>query len=110
MALHQRSSDAVLTLASDTLNHPADGFGFVARLLVAPEARRKGIGRLLLQTATAESVRLGLWPILDVVTVHRAAIKLYEQVGWTRAGQVTARFSDGHELEEVVLIGPSPAV
>jgi len=108
VALHQRSSDSVLALASEALHHPADQFGVIARLLVAPEARRKGIGRLLLDTAAVDSLRRGLWPILDVVTQHRGAIMLYEQAGWVRAGQVTTKFGDGNESEEVVFLGPRP--
>jgi GNAT superfamily N-acetyltransferase len=107
VALHRRSSDAVLALASEVLHQPTHRLGVVARLLVAPAARRRGIGRLLLETAAGESQRRGLWPILDVVTEHLDAIRLYEQVGWIRAGQVTARFGDGNDLEEIVFLGPS---
>lgn len=108
VALHQRSSDAVLALAAKALRQPADRLGVVARLLVAPEVRRKGIGRVLLATAAEEALRRGLWPILDVVTEHREAIRLYEKEGWIRAGQVTAKFGDGIELEEIVFLGPVP--
>ena len=108
VALHQRSSASVLALASGAVHHPADRFGVIARLLVAPAARRMGIGRLLLETATVDSLRRGLWPILDVVTQHRGAIMLYEQAGWVRAGQVTTKFGDGKEMEEFVFLGPRP--
>jgi GNAT superfamily N-acetyltransferase len=108
VALHRSTSDAVLALAGETLNQPRDRLGVIARLLVAPEARRRGVGRLLLETATQECLRRGLWPILDVVTQHSEAIMLYEQAGWIRAGQVAATFSDGNELEEIVFLGPRP--
>jgi GNAT superfamily N-acetyltransferase len=108
VALHPRTSDAVLTLASTTVNWPIDRLGVVARLLVAPEARRQGIGTALLETATAESLRRGLFPILDVVTEHVDAVRLYERAGWTRAGEVRAVFADGTELDEIVFVGPHP--
>ena len=79
VALHQRSSNAVVALAAEMLNQPPDRLGVIARLLVAPNARRKGIGRFLLETATRECLRRDLCPILDVVTEHVDAIKLYER-------------------------------
>ena len=44
VALHQRSSDSVLALASETLHHPADQFGVIARLLVAPRRDERASG------------------------------------------------------------------
>ena len=106
VALHQRSSDVVLALAAETLNQPSGRLGVIARLLVAPEARRKGVGRLLLETATGDCLRCGLYPILDVVTEHVEAIRLYEHEGWICVGQVTTKLRSGHEIEELVFRGP----
>ena len=102
VALHSRSSEAALALACESLGQSPERLGVVARLLVAPSARKRGIGGMLLDTATQAALRRGLHPILDVVTKHIEAINLYEHSGWTRLGQVTARFSDGHELDEIV--------
>ena len=109
VALHRRSSDAVMALASKALKQPVHQLGVIARLLVAPESRRRGIGRMLLDVATDESLKRGLWPILDVVTEHSSTISLYEQAGWNLAGRVTASFSDGNQLEERVFFGPRPS-
>lgn len=109
VALHRRSSDAVLALAAEALNQPSDRVGVIARLLVAPMARRKGIGRLLLKAATGDCLRRGLYPILDVVTEHVAAIRLYEHEGWIRLGQVTTKLRSGYEIEELVFRGPITA-
>jgi GNAT superfamily N-acetyltransferase len=106
VALHRRSSDAVVEFASGQLDWPADRLGVVARLLVAPDARRQGLGRLLLATAEQEALARGLRPVLDVVVTHRMAIQLYEACGWVRAGAVTSRLRDGTELEEIVYFGP----
>lgn len=106
VALHSRSSDAVMTLASQALGHPPDRLGVVARLLVSPERRRGGTGRSLLDVATRDALARGLSPILDVVSRHRAAIALYESCGWTRAGRVIASWRDDEEIEEFVYLGP----
>ncbi|HEY7917772.1 MAG TPA: GNAT family N-acetyltransferase [Acidimicrobiales bacterium] len=106
VALHARSSDAVMDLASAVADRPPDRFGVVARLFVSPEARGRGVGRILLHTAEAHALGLGLYPILDVVTRFRSAIALYEQCGWTRAGTVTLALPDGSALDEFVYFAP----
>jgi GNAT superfamily N-acetyltransferase len=94
VALHRRSTDPVLALASETLGQPTEKLGVVARLFVSPTARHRGVG---------------LFPILDVVTQFHDAIRLYERRGWIRAGQVTVRFEEeGFSLDEVVYLGPVP--
>jgi GNAT superfamily N-acetyltransferase len=106
VALHRRSSAPVLDLASRALGLPADRLGVVARLMVDPGHRGRGIGRALLETATDASWERGLWPVLDVVADSAGAIALYERCGWTRAGEVTVTFRSGPTLEEAVFLGP----
>ncbi len=109
VALNPRSSQAVLTLASEALRQPPERFGVVARLLVAPGARRKGVGRSLFEAATDSAVDRGLRPILDVAIRFHAAINLYEKCGWLRLGEVTVRFKDGTVLDEFVYFWPAEA-
>src|SRR5207302_2545060 len=78
----------------------------VARLVVAPNTRRRGIGRLLLGRAATEAADRGLVPILDVVSGSRAAIALYERAGWTRLGEVSIAFQEGPIIEESVYVAP----
>jgi GNAT superfamily N-acetyltransferase len=100
VALHRRSTDPVLTLASEVL-------GVVARLFVSPTARHQGVGQMLLDVASGEAVGRGLFPILDVATQFHDAIRLYERRGWIRAGQVTVVFEEeGFSLDEAVYLGP----
>jgi len=106
VALHARSSDAVMDLASAVAGQEPARFGVVARLFVSPEARRRGVGRTLLRTAEVHAVGLGLYPILDVVTRFQSAVTLYVQCGWTRAGAVILTLPDGSELEEFVCFAP----
>ena len=108
IALHPRSSVAVIALAEEVTGLPAARLGVVARLLVSPGVRRLGVGRSLLRVAEGHAVQTGLWPILDVVTHHEAAISLYEECGWTRVGTVTTTFGPGFSVDEFVYVGPRP--
>lgn len=107
IALHRRSSEAVMSLAAEALGADAGSVAVVARLLVRPGRRRQGIGRLLLSEATGEAVRLGCHPILDVATRFNAAIALYEAAGWQRLGTVAVLLGDV-ELAEHVYSYPAP--
>jgi GNAT superfamily N-acetyltransferase len=107
VALHRGSSSpAVLALAGDALSRPVDRLGVVARLFVDPFARRSGVGETLLEVASREAVARGLWPVLDVATQLKGAIRLYERCGWSRAGAVTIRLGDRFTLDELVYRGP----
>jgi GNAT superfamily N-acetyltransferase len=108
VALHQRSSAAVMALAEAATGWPAARLGVIARLLVAPTVRRAGVGRALFDVAVDRADELGRWPVLDVVTRHESGIKLYEAAGWSRAGQVTVTFGGGVPIEELVFVGPRP--
>jgi GNAT superfamily N-acetyltransferase len=107
VALHPRSHSEVVHVASEATGLPEDHHAVIARLLVAPRARRQGVGRGLLDVAAAEARARGLRPVLDVVTAYHGAMRLYEQSGWTRAGQITFRFPDGETVEEFVYLGPT---
>lgn len=99
--LHDRLSrgESIVLIAED---HDGAAIGFVqlyptfssvlaapiyllSDLFVAPEARRRGVGTLLLKSAaetgrTAGAVRLELATAITNVTAHR----LYEALGWKR--------------------------
>jgi GNAT superfamily N-acetyltransferase len=108
VALNPRSSPPVMKMASEALGLRGDRLGVVARLLVSPLHRRRGLGRALLETASDEAHARGLWPVLDAVTGHQAAIELYDRCGWVRAGKITVRWGDYPEVEELVYLGPRP--
>jgi GNAT superfamily N-acetyltransferase len=112
VALVPRGLPATLEIAASALGRPADELAVVARLFVSPRARGRGAGRLLLDAATSEARSRGLHPVLDVDTELSAAIALYESAGWTRAGQLTVRWTDDGSAERVlteyVYLGPEP--
>jgi GNAT superfamily N-acetyltransferase len=60
----------------------------VAKMLVHPSARRRGVGEALLKRAEAEALARGRWlGVLDTVT-GSDGFRLYERCGWRRAGEI----------------------
>jgi len=111
VALHRTSAEPVMTLASRATGWPPGQLAVVARLLVAPTIRRRGVGRLLLGHAVAEAHARGRWPVLDVAARFGAAVALCDSCGWTPAGPVTFLFRDGttmREADSLVYLGPRP--
>ena len=107
VALHRRSNAPVMALAAAVTGGDPEAFGVVARLLVAPSARRRGIARALLERAAGAAVERHLRPMLDVVTEHRSAIALYDRCGWQCIGSVTVGFGGGLVVEELVYLAPA---
>lgn len=107
VVLQPRSSQPVMALGCDATGRSPDQLCVVARLLVSPAHRRRGLGGSLLATAADAGLARGLWPILDVAAHFSAAIELYENAGWICAGRVTVRFLDEESLDELVYVGPS---
>ena len=70
---------------ADSLGLAPRQIAWVSRLFVDPEARRRGLGSDLLNTALEHATRLGLRPALEVAESDRAAIELYERSGLVRA-------------------------
>lgn len=72
------------------LDMPANGAhrAEIAKLLVHPAARRKGIARALLQQAEARAAQLGRRLLVLDTRTGDAAEPLYLQQGWQVAGQI----------------------
>ena len=103
VALNPRSSPPVVARVCEVLGH--DRIGVVARLLVAPAARRQGVAAELLRTAADEARARGLHPVLDVVATFEAPRRLYRREGWRDVGTVLAVY-DGFSVEEAVYLAP----
>lgn len=108
VVLQPTSSDPVMALASQVTGRAPAELGVIARLLVSPAERRKGLGTSLLAIAADAALARGLWPILDVAASFGPAIRLYQRTGWVCAGQVTVRLPESEPLDEFVYIGPAP--
>ena len=106
VALHDRSAPAVMDIAGTATGLDDGQLVVVARQLVAPAARRRGLGRALIEHATTEAARIGKRAVLDVVTENKDAIGLYEKCGWKRVGEVEWGLPDGRPLREFVYISP----
>ena len=104
VALHARCSRGSTDVVSSELGLRPGDYGVVARLLVSPAARRRGIGRKLLDAARSDAVSRQLVPVLEVVTWHEAAISMYEAFGWRRVGQATIQIPDRSPLDVFVYV------
>ena len=100
------SSPEVLGLAQQALGVQRKDIAVVARMLVSPTTRRRGVARALLTEAVAEARRLGRTPILDVATHFTGAIALYESAGWRRLGLVSVDIPGMEPLDEYVYTKP----
>ena len=72
---------------------PAEGFSWIATIGVAPEFRRRGIGRNLLRACEAQlsTPRLRL----SVRASNGGAIRLYEEEGYTKIDVWQSYYRDG---------------
>ena len=72
---------------------PTQGFAWIATVGVAPEFRRRGVGRLLLRACetrlTTPTLRL------SVRMTNRGAIRLYEEEGYSRVDVLQNYYRDG---------------
>lgn len=110
VALHPHTTVEAVGLACEKLLVPPDRLGVVARLFVAPDARRHGVARALLDTAAAEARARELEPMLDVGTYLTDAVGFYDRAGWQRIGEVTHVFESGERLDELVYVAPDATI
>jgi ribosomal protein S18 acetylase RimI-like enzyme len=82
----------------------------VARLMVHPEVRRRGVARRLLAAATDHAHAHRLTQVLDVLKESEPALSLYEDLGWIRAGALTLPITVHEPLQLWVYLGPSFAI
>ncbi|HEX6773951.1 MAG TPA: N-acetyltransferase [Acidobacteriaceae bacterium] len=63
---------------------------------VAPERRRAGIGRLLMQAGESELLRAGcLAVVLEVAANNQDALAFYERLGYRETGRIPGYYADG---------------
>jgi GNAT superfamily N-acetyltransferase len=106
VALHRGASASVLAAAEAATGLSVERLGVVARLFVAPHARRLGIGLRLLDVAVEAAVGRGRRPVLDVWVELAGAVALYESAGWQRVATVVFVAPDGERFDEHVYVAP----
>lgn len=106
VAVHDAAGDPTLDAARRRTGLPAERLAVVARLLVSPDARRLGVGRALLDAATAHAHAQGQRPVLDVVQADVAPVSLYERAGWERLEPLTLPVEGHPSLLLWVYLGP----
>ena len=68
---------------------PREGVLEVDQLAVAPAARGKGVGTMLLEAAEVKARAMGVGKMaLSVISENTGAIRLYERVGYVKTGAV----------------------
>jgi GNAT superfamily N-acetyltransferase len=93
VALGEAEDATAAAVWSRTSGLPVDRLAVVSRLFVAPQARGFGLGTGLLHTACSTAVSSRLRPALEVLDHDRAAIALYERVGWQRVASAQAAWA-----------------
>lgn len=80
---------------------------YVARLLVDPGSRRRGVGRRLLEHARHVAADMGRSAFVDVVDTPtaRPAISPYRRDGWEEIGRVSFDLVDD-QVDELVFRAP----
>ena len=89
VALHRAEGEPVLALAQEATGLPSDRLAVLARLLVHPDARGRGVGRALVRTAAARAEATRRRAVLDVLQSTTGPAALYASEGWTRLGPTT---------------------
>ena len=106
VVLRPSSAPPSALLAAAELGVAVEQLHFIARLLVAPVARRRGVGGALLEHAVADARERGRVPVLDVVTTDTSALALYEANRWRRLGSYDLTLRDGRTMALAVYAAP----
>lgn len=106
VALHRAAVDPTLAVAQRVTALSAERLVVVSRLFTAPDLRRVGVGRALLQRATRHAKSHGQRAVLDVGQTLTAPAALYESEGWERVAALVLRLDEGAVLDLWVYVSP----
>lgn len=76
------------------------------RLVVAPQARGRGVGRMLAAHALTTALELGLHKlVVEVVAVQEGTIAMFNELGFRGEALLTDQIRDGHgDLQDLVVL------
>lgn len=106
VALHFGAGDPAAAVAGPAVGLAPERTAVVARLMVHPGSRRRGLARRLLAAAVEHAQAHQLRPVLDVLESAGPARALYEQVGWRHVGALSLPVRDHDPLPLAVYLGP----
>src|SRR4051812_24266742 len=88
-----------------------DGAAEVKRMYVVPDARGRGLGKLLLERLEAEASRLGYEKVrLDTASQLESAQALYRSAGYSEIGDYNGNAAASHWFEKDLRPAASPAL
>jgi ribosomal protein S18 acetylase RimI-like enzyme len=70
-----------------------EGVGYLDHVVTFPEARRRGHAEALTRTAVAEAARMGAERVYLLAEAESPAVRIYERVGFERAGHLASWLS-----------------
>ena len=79
---------------------------YLVSMWVEPQARRQGVGQLLVDAVYQWATQRGAHEVLlEVTTINQAAITFYERIGFKRTGKVSP-YPNDPALEEIEMSKP----
>jgi GNAT superfamily N-acetyltransferase len=106
VAVHSALDHPTLPAAQRATGLPPQALAVVARLIVAPTARRHGLGEELLARASKHARLCGQRAVLDVTRDASGPIAMYESLGWSRLEPLTLILDNGIALAVWVYLSP----
>ncbi len=99
--------DAAVAMLLDRHGGSADDVAVLERLFVAPEHRRRHAARQLMAAAMAFAEARGRRAVLEVMDKDRAAVRLYEALGWRSMGPLRHVHSGGRSEAGAAYAAPT---
>jgi len=101
------ASDDAAAIWTERTGEPVEQLLTFGRLFVGPAGRGHGVGEQLTRAAMAYAKEQDRRLVLDVMEKDKAAIRLYERLGWQNIGTATHRFGEGQEITAQCYVAPS---
>jgi ribosomal protein S18 acetylase RimI-like enzyme len=86
VSVSEPRGEGAVTLWLEDTRGDEDDIAVLGRLFVLREARGNALGERLTRAAMEYAADIGRRLVLDVMEKDRAAIRLYERLGWERIG------------------------